>query len=188
MRVMMGMREIRVGMTGIKVGMMEMRGIRKAMRVIRVWTMRMWGIRVGMMGMQWIRVGMPGIWVGIRVIRVKIFDTLVWETIKETNLNTDFCFHKYYFILKNWKYAQYNCVFCYSVNAQKQPSIGVLQKRCSAKAQQIYWRSSMQNWLLHKSAFLEMSTSLDDVKIKVITMVLISVMLVIIYCDWFCYY
>ena len=23
------------------------------------------------------------------------FDTLVWETIKETNLNTDFCFYKY---------------------------------------------------------------------------------------------
>ena len=27
------------------------------------------------------------------------FDTLVWETNKETNLNTDFYFHKYYFIL-----------------------------------------------------------------------------------------
>ena len=29
------------------------------------------------------------------------FDTLVSEIIKETNLNTDFCFLKYYFILIN---------------------------------------------------------------------------------------
>ena len=28
---------------------------------------------------------------------------MVWETIKETNLNTDFYFHKYYFISINWK-------------------------------------------------------------------------------------
>ena len=28
---------------------------------------------------------------------------MVWETIKETNLNIDFYFHKYYFILINWK-------------------------------------------------------------------------------------
>ena len=28
---------------------------------------------------------------------------LVWETIKETNLNTGYCFHKYYFILINQK-------------------------------------------------------------------------------------
>ena len=33
--------------------------------------------------------------------------------------------------------------------------------------------------------FWEYSTGLDDIKIKVITMVLTSVMLVIIYCDWF---
>ena len=31
------------------------------------------------------------------------FDTWVWETIKETNLNNDFYVHKYYFILINWK-------------------------------------------------------------------------------------
>ena len=36
---------------------------------------------------------------------------------------------------------------------------------------------------LDESAFLGMSTSLDDIKIKVLT----SVMLVIIYCDWFYY-
>ena len=35
---------------------------------------------------------------------------------------------------------------------------------------------------LHKAVYLEMSTSLDNIKIKVITMVLTSVMLVIIYC------
>ena len=29
------------------------------------------------------------------------FDTLVVESIKETNLNTDSYFHKYYFILTN---------------------------------------------------------------------------------------
>ena len=29
--------------------------------------------------------------------------TLVWETIKETNLNTDFYFHKYYLTLIKWK-------------------------------------------------------------------------------------
>ena len=34
---------------------------------------------------------------------------------------------------------------------------------------------------LHKAVYLEMSTSLDSIKIKVITMVLTSVMLVIIY-------
>ena len=31
------------------------------------------------------------------------FDSLVREIIKETNLNTVFCFNKYYFILINWK-------------------------------------------------------------------------------------
>ena len=68
------------------------------------------------------------------------FDTLVWETITETNLNTDF----YFQINKlKGKYAQYNCVSCYSVNVQK-PSIGVLQKRCSTKTHQIYRRSPMQ--------------------------------------------
>ena len=36
------------------------------------------------------------------------------------------------------------CVTCYSVNVQRQPSIGVLQKKCSAKTQQIYWRSPLQ--------------------------------------------
>ena len=34
---------------------------------------------------------------------------------------------------------------------------------------------------LHKPVYLEMSTSLDGIKIKVMTMVLTSVMLVIIY-------
>ena len=38
-----------------------------------------------------------------------------------------------------------------------------------------------------KSAFLGMLTSLDDTKIKVITMVLTSVMSVILFCDWFYY-
>ena len=38
---------------------------------------------------------------------------------------------------------------------------------------------------LHKPAFLRMSTSLDGIKIKVITMVLTSVTLVLIYCDCF---
>ena len=40
---------------------------------------------------------------------------------------------------------------------------------------------------LHKPAFLRMSTSLDGIKIKVITMVLTSVTLVLIYCDCFHY-
>ena len=43
--------------------------------------------------------------------------------------------------------------------------------------------------ILHRSAFLGMSTSLDGIKIKFITMVLTLVMLVIIYSDYFyCYY
>ena len=42
-----------------------------------------------------------------------------------------------------------------------------------------------QQKFLHKSAFLAMATSLDDIKIKVITMVLTSLMLVMIYYDWF---
>ena len=66
------------------------------------------------------------------------FDLLVCETIKETNLNTDFIFHKYYLryndILKG-KYVNYKCVSCYHVNVQMQPSIGVFQERCSAKTQ-----------------------------------------------------
>ena len=37
-----------------------------------------------------------------------------------------------------------NCVSYYSVNVQRQPSIGLVQKRCSAKTQQIYWISPMQ--------------------------------------------
>ena len=28
---------------------------------------------------------------------------MVWDTFKETNLNTDFYFCKYYFLLTNWK-------------------------------------------------------------------------------------
>ena len=44
------------------------------------------------------------------------------------------------------------CVSCHSVNVQRQSSIGVLQKRCSAKAQQIYWRSSMQMCDVNKVA------------------------------------
>ena len=31
------------------------------------------------------------------------FNTLVWEMIKQPNLSTGFHFHKYYFILINWK-------------------------------------------------------------------------------------
>ena len=66
---------------------------------------------------------------------------------------------------------------CYKVNVHKQPSIGVLQKRCSAKTQQSYRRSPMQKCdfnkfaqqkFLHKFAFLRMPTSLDGIKIKVI--------------------
>ena len=40
--------------------------------------------------------------------------TLVWETIKETNLNTDFYFHKYYLTLIKWKKknAQYKYFSC----------------------------------------------------------------------------
>ena len=38
---------------------------------------------------------------------------------------------------------------------------------------------------LHKSAFLGMSTSLGSIKIKVKTILLISVMLVLIYCNCF---
>ena len=44
------------------------------------------------------------------------------------------------------------CVSCYSVNVQRQSSIGVLQKRCSAKTQQIYWRSPMQMCDVNKVA------------------------------------
>ena len=44
------------------------------------------------------------------------------------------------------------CVSCHSVNVQRQSSIGVLQKRCSAKTQQIYWRSSMQMCDVNKVA------------------------------------
>ena len=85
-------------------------------------------------------------------------------------------------------------VSCYSVNIQKQPSIDVFQKRCSAKTQQIHLRSPMENVIsmtLHsKNSSINlsaMSTSLDDIKIKVITMLLTSVMLAMIYCDWFYY-
>ena len=42
---------------------------------------------------------------------------MVWETVEETNLNTDFYFGKYNFILINWikgKYAQYKCVSCWN--------------------------------------------------------------------------
>ena len=45
-----------------------------------------------------------------------------------------------------------NCVSSYSVNVQRQPSIGVLQKRGSAKTQQIYWRSPMQKCDFNKVA------------------------------------
>ena len=31
----------------------------------------------------------------------QLWETMVWETIKETNLSTDFYCHKYYFILKD---------------------------------------------------------------------------------------
>ena len=31
------------------------------------------------------------------------FNVFLWETVKETNLNNDFYFRKYYFILINWK-------------------------------------------------------------------------------------
>ena len=44
------------------------------------------------------------------------------------------------------------CVSCHSVNVQRQSSIGVLQKRCSAKTQQIDWRSSMQMCDVNKVA------------------------------------
>ena len=37
-----------------------------------------------------------------------------------------------------------NCVFLLQKLLQRQSSIVVLQKRCSAKTQQIYWRSPMQ--------------------------------------------
>ena len=44
-------------------------------------------------------------------------------------------FDKYYFILINSKENIIKCKYisCYSVNVQKQPSMGVLQERCSAK-------------------------------------------------------
>ena len=45
-----------------------------------------------------------------------------------------------------------NCVSCYSVNVQRQPSIGVLQNWYSAKAKQIHWRSPMQKWNFNKVA------------------------------------
>ena len=41
---------------------------------------------------------------------------------------------------------------CYSLNVQKQPSKGILQKRCSAKMQQIYWRSPMKKCDFNKVA------------------------------------
>ena len=53
--------------------------------------------------------------------------------------------------VQEWK--NYNCgerqmkklpVSCYSVNLQRQPSIGVLQKKYSAKTQQLYWRLPMK--------------------------------------------
>ena len=42
-------------------------------------------------------------------------DVLVWKGVKETNLNTDFYFCKYCFVLINYKetYAQYKCVSCW---------------------------------------------------------------------------
>ena len=48
------------------------------------------------------------LWRGIKIkgnkrIYRNSFDTLGWETNKETNLNTDFCFHNYYFIWINRK-------------------------------------------------------------------------------------
>ena len=50
------------------------------------------------------------------------------------------------------KYFQYLCVPCYSVNVQEQPSIGVLQKRYSAKTQQIYRRLPMKKYDFNKAA------------------------------------
>ena len=54
------------------------------------------------------------------------------------------------------------------------------------------WRSVVSTKLHSKNSSInlhswEYSTGLDDIRIKVITMVLTSVMLVIIYCDWFYY-
>ena len=51
------------------------------------------------------------------------FDTLVWETNKETNLNTDFYFPKYYFILIYWKENMLNInVFLVIVQMSKSSS------------------------------------------------------------------
>ena len=44
-------------------------------------------------------------------------------------------------------HSQYNVVFlvsCYRVNFQKQPFMDIVQKRCSAKTQQIYRRLPMK--------------------------------------------
>ena len=92
----------------------------------------MMGIRVGMWG---IRVGMMGISVGM------------WGTgggnegNKGENLRIGV-------ELMNYKWRETRnkklCISCYSVNVQRHPSLGFVQKRCSTKTQQIYWRSPMQ--------------------------------------------
>ena len=69
------------------------------------------------------------------VQRDKKKKTWVWETIKETNLNIDFCFHKFLYINKlKRKYAQYNVfLLIVKISRSSPPQIffrkGVQKKR-----------------------------------------------------------
>ena len=150
--IKMGMRGIGEGMQGIRVGMMGIRarmmGIRIGMRgimggIVEI-RVRMQGIRIGMMGM---RVGMRKM-LGIRVG--------MWGTGggNEENKGENLCIGVELTNYKLWRGTRNKklCVSCYSVNVQRQPSLGVLQKRCSAKTQQIYWRSTMQKYGFNKVA------------------------------------
>ena len=61
----------------------------------------------------------------------------------------------------------------------------VLQKRSKFTGDHLC--RSVISIKLHSKHFWEYQTGLDDIKIKVVTMVLTSIMLVIIYGDWFYY-
>ena len=66
-----------------------------------------------------------------------------YRVVRETRRQKNKCISRYNVVL---------LVSCYSVNVQKQPSIGVIQKMCFAKTQQIYRRSPVQKCEFNKVA------------------------------------
>ena len=70
------------------------------------------------------------------------------------------------------KYAHYKYVSCVSVNAQKQPSEDVLQKRYSAKRQQIYRISRCRSVISIKLGSKNSSINLYFWKCRLVWLVL----------------